>query len=285
MANMTAGRRTNVPHAGPINLAWAFVERQTNLWKRWWAWELVWLVYGVVNTLAVTFIADEAGRSGLLSGEAARDLALFLLIGTLGWAYLSAVIDDISMVMGIERWEGTIEHTLMAPAPRALHLTGMMIFALLHAVLRTLLIGGIALFFFDVDFSRADWGAAALVLAVGSVSACGLAIVAGVLPLLFPERGPQMTLMIQAALLLISGVYYSVDVLPGWLQAVSRGSPVTYILRGVRDAIQRGAGLSDLRDELALLALFGAILLPASMAVFNVAEHWAKKTGRLKRMG
>ena len=33
------------------------------LWKRYWAWELVWLVYGVVNTLAITFIANEAGRA------------------------------------------------------------------------------------------------------------------------------------------------------------------------------------------------------------------------------
>jgi ABC-2 type transport system permease protein len=271
--------------AGAVSLTWAFVERQTNLWKRWWAWEVVWLAYGVVNTLAVTFIADEAGRSGVVSPEAARDLALFLLIGTLGWAYLSAVIDDISMVMGIERWEGTIEHTLMAPASRALHLTGMMIFGVLHAVVRTVLIGGIALLFFDVDFSQADWWAAALVLAVGSVSACGLAIIAGVLPLLFPERGPQMTLVIQVSLLLISGVYYAVEVLPTWLQALSRLSPITYILDGVRGAIQDGESVSDLRGELAVLVLFGLVLVPLGLWTFNVAETWAKKTGRLKRMG
>ena len=46
--------------------AWAFVERQTNLWKRYWAWEVVWLVYGVVNTLAITFIAKQVGtRAGV----------------------------------------------------------------------------------------------------------------------------------------------------------------------------------------------------------------------------
>ncbi len=51
--------------SGPITLAWAFVERQTNLWKRYWAWECVWLVYGVVNTLAITFIAKQAEHEGL----------------------------------------------------------------------------------------------------------------------------------------------------------------------------------------------------------------------------
>src|SRR5438309_6343836 len=88
---------------GPVNLAWAFVGRQTNLWKRYWAWELVWLVYGVVNTLAITFIAKQAEHEGLATHDQASKLVLFLLLGTLVWAYLSAVLDDISLVVTWER--------------------------------------------------------------------------------------------------------------------------------------------------------------------------------------
>src|SRR5213080_4729860 len=83
---------------GPVNLIWAFVERQKNLWKRYWAWELVWLVYGVVNTLAITLIAEEVGQQDPAGAARAQELVLFLLIGTLVWAYLSAVIDDIGLV-------------------------------------------------------------------------------------------------------------------------------------------------------------------------------------------
>jgi ABC-2 type transport system permease protein len=279
-------RSTPARSLGAVNLTWAFVERQTNLWKRYWAWEVVWLVYGVVNTLAVTFIAEEAGQSNVLDPAAVQNLVLFLLLGTLAWAYLSAVIDDISMVLSWERWEGTIEHTLMAPVARVLHLTGMVIFAILHAILRTLLIGGIALLFFrEVDFSQSDWGAALLVLLLGSVSAAGLAIIAGVLPLLYPERGSQMTLVIQVSLLLISGVYYRIEVLPDWLQVLSRFSPLTYILDGIRGAIQEGQSVVDLRFELLVLTISGALLVPFGLLIFDAAERWAKKTGRLKRMG
>ncbi len=116
-----------------VNLGWAFVERQTNLWKRHWAWEVVWLVYGVVNTLAITFIAKQLTAEGVVSGQKANDLILFLLIGTLVWAYLSAVLDDISLVITWERWEGTIEHTLMAPVPRVAQLIGTATFGVLHA--------------------------------------------------------------------------------------------------------------------------------------------------------
>ncbi len=266
-------------------LSMAFVERQTNLWKRYWAWELVWLVYGVVNTLAITFIAEELGRRGETSADAANRLVLFLLIGTLVWAYLSAVLDDIGLVVGWERWEGTIEHTLMAPVRRSLHLLGMCVFAVVHGAARTLLIFAIALLFFDVDFSNVDWLGAGAVLVVGSVSVAALAVLSGVLPLLYPERGTQMTMMVQASLLLVSGVYYEVEVLPGWLQAFAFLSPATYILDGIRAAMIDGDGVASLGGTLGALALFGVALAPVSLAVFSWAEGYAKRTGKLKRQG
>ncbi len=270
--------------ARPV-LAWAFIERQKNLWKRYWAWELVWLVYGVVNTLAVTLIANQVGNSGLADKEAISRLVLFLLIGTLVWAYLSAVLDDISMVVQWERWEGTIEHTLMAPVERWLHLTGMVLFGILHGIVRTLLIFAIAVPFFTVHLGDADWLAATVVLFVGSFSVAGLAILAGILPMLYPERGQQMSMMVQAFVLLVSGVYYEVGVLPAWLRAFSYISPATYILDGIRGAIIDGKSVADVWPQIAALAGFGIGLIPGGIFLFAIAERWAKKTGRLKRQG
>ena len=274
-----------LPRPRRVALGWAFVERQTNLWKRYWAWEVVWLVYGVVNTLAITFIAREAEHAGTTTAAHVQRLTLFLLIGTLVWAYLSAVLDDMALVITWERWEGTIEHTLMAPVPRAVHLIGMSVFGLLHALVRTALILACSVPFFTVDFSRADWGAAAAVVAVGSVSLIGLGILTGILPMLYPERGEQMSFMVQAVVLLVSGVYYGVDVLPGWLRAVGHASPATYLLRGIRSAVLDGTGLGSQGRTLLVLALFGVVLVPLSLLAFGLAERWARRTGRLKRQG
>jgi ABC-2 type transport system permease protein len=126
---------------------------------------------------------------------------------------------------------------------------------------------------------------AAAVIAVGSISLIGLGILASILPLLYPERGEQMSFMVQALVLLVSGVYYSVDVLPGWLQVLSHVSPATYLLRGIRDALLNGSSVGHEAGNLAILALFGVVLVPLSLLVFGVAERWAKKTGRLKRQG
>ena len=285
MASLAQQRAPSLSGVGSARLAWAFVERQTNLWKRYWAWEVVWLVYGVVNTLAITFIAKQVGNTGSVSKTEVSHLVLFLLIGTLIWAYLSAVLDDISLVVTWERWEGTIEHTLMAPVPRALHLIGMSVFGVLHAMVRTMLIFAIAIPFFSIDFGGANWLTAAVVLLVGSFSIAGLAILAGVLPLLYPERGTQMSFMVQAIVLLVSGVYYQVSVLPAWLRIFSHVSPATYILDGIRGGIINGDSLADTWGTLLALGIFGAVLIPLGIFVFMAAEQWAKKTGQLKRQG
>ena len=268
-----------------LNLGWAFVERQTNLWKRHWAWEVVWLVYGVVNTLAITFIAKQLKTEGVVTGAQANRLTLFLLIGTLVWAYLSAILDDISLVITWERWEGTIEHTLMAPVPRVAHLVGTAAFGVMHALVRTTLIMVVALPFFTVDLSQANWPATAAVIVAGSFALIGLGILAGVLPLLYPERGEQLSFMVQSVVLLVSGVYYSVSTLPGWLQAVSRLSPATYLLHAIRQTLIEGASVGAVAGDIAVMVAFAIVLTPLSIWVFGAAERWAKRTGRLKRHG
>ena len=268
-----------------VGLGFAFIERQTNMWKRHWAWEIVWLVYGVVNTLAVTFIGKQLREEGVVAGDEANDLVLFLLIGTLVWAYLSAVLDDISLVVTWERWEGTIEHTLMAPVPRVTHLIGTATFGVIHGLLRTGMIMVVALPFFEVDLQHAQWGTALLVVLVGSFSLVGLGILAGLLPLVYPERGEQLSFMVQAVVLLVSGVYYSVETLPGWLRVASWFSPATYLLRSVRDALIEGRGLAGSAGDIGVLLVFAIVLIPLSITVFSAGERWAKRTGRLKRHG
>jgi ABC-2 type transport system permease protein len=268
-----------------VALGWAFVERQGNLWKRYWGWELAWIVYGVVNTLAITFIAKQAGQDGIASPGAVKNLTLFLLIGTLVWAYLSAVLDDMTLVIMWERWEGTIEHTFMTPVSRVVHLLSMAAFAVVHGVVRITVILCCALPFFNVDLSHTDLLVVIVTIALGSTSLIGLGILTSIMPMLYPERGEQLSFMVQALVLLLSGVYYGINVLPGWLQAVAHLSPATYMLRGIRAGVIDGSGFHAEASTLGWLILFGIVMVPGSIFAFTCAERWAKRTGRLKRQG
>jgi ABC-2 type transport system permease protein len=267
-----------------VNTAYAFFERNWNLTRRYFGWEVVWFVYSLVSALTILFIAAATER---ITGQAVDThfFVLYLLIGTTMWSYLSACFDIVAETIAWERWEGTIEYTLMAPVPRLLHLLGTCCYAVTYSIVRAALMFGVVVLIFGIELSQANFPVALVVVAVGSVSVIGLAIVAAVLPLLFTERGAQMTFVIHSSLLLISGVYAPVDVLPAWLQALSPFSPMTYILRSVRVALLEGGSLSDVSLDLLILTLMGIILVPTGLWVFRTAERYAKRTGRLKRSG
>jgi ABC-2 type transport system permease protein len=267
-----------------LNIAYAFFERNWNLTRRYIGWEVVWLVYSLVNALTILFIAAATER---ITGQPVdtRFFVLYLLIGTTMWSYLSAVFDVVAETISWERWEGTIEYTLMAPVPRWLHLIGTCCYAVTYSVMRALLIFAVVALMFNVDLGHANVLTVLVVIGVGSISVIGLAIVAAVLPLLFTERGAQMTFVIHSGLLLISGVYAPVDVLPVWLQVLSPLSPLTYTLRAVRAGLLEGAPPDAVAGDLVILALMGLFLVPAGLLVFRAAERFARRTGRLKRSG
>ncbi len=261
-----------------------FVERQKNLVKRYWMWEVVWLVYSLVSVLSIGYLAEGLDRLG---GSAVdiRRAQLYLLVGALLWAYLSIVFIEISFSVMWERWEGTIEYTFMAPVRRLTHLLGICAFALLYGFIRTVIVLLTAVLLFHLDLSHANLVSAAITLAVSTLPLVGLGILASVLPLLSPERGEQMTVAVQGVLLLASGVYYPTSVLPGPLQWLARVNPLTYTLDGMRAALIGGRGLVALAPDLLALLLMGVVLIPLGLLMFGWAERRAKRLGLLKRSG
>jgi len=113
----------------------------------------------------------------------------------------------------------------------------------------------------------------------------GFGVVAAVMPLLSPEKGQQVTYIVSALLLLVSGVYYPVSVLPGWMQSLATVSPVTYGLEGSRAALQHGAGIADLWGSIWPLLIMGFVFVPLGIWIFHLGEIYAKRTGKLKRSG
>ena len=110
-------------------------------------------------------------------------------------------------------------------------------------------------------------------------------MVAAVMPLLSPEKGQQVTSIVTAILLLVSGIYYSVDVLPGWLQPLAKLSPVYYALDGIRETLLDGATLGSQWSNIWPLLIMGVVFPPLGLWLFQRGEHYAKRTGLLKRAG
>jgi ABC-2 type transport system permease protein len=259
------------------------VERNTYLVRRYVWWEVAFFLWTVANTLTIVFIAEGIEASGGQI-DVERTTAV-LLIGAVIWAYLGMIFEILTETVAWERWEGTIEYTFMAPLSRPVHLTGMGLFAIAYGLVQSVLLFTVVAFFFDLSLPNANFVAALVVLAVASISFVGIGMMTSVLPLISPEKGTQLGFIAQGILLVVSGVYYPVTVLPEWMQWLATISPATYALEGVRDAILEGDGLAELTDEIWPLLVIGAVSIPVGLAVFGLGERYAKRHGKLKRSG
>lgn len=263
---------------------YAFVGRSFSLTKRYWPWEITWLMYSVAMVLSIGFLAVGMER---ISGAKVpvNKVLVYLLTGSVLWQYLSELFWETSNMMSFERWEGTIESTFMAPVSRVSHLLGMSISAACYAGMRFLLLVGVCLLAFHLDLSKANLLGALVVLGIASLSLVGLGLMAACLPLIYTEKGTQMTSVVEACLLMVSGVYYPIEVLPHWLRFLSQFSPMTYTLHGMRAALLEGAGLQRLSGDLLPLAATAVVLVPLGLRVFGWAEAYCKRHGKLKRSG
>ena len=260
-----------------LKASYAFVERNFFLTRRYWGWEVAFLVYSAAGALSISFIGAQLGDSRLL---------LTLMVGAIFWNYLSVVFSWIAETIAVERWEGTLEYTMMAPVHRSTHLLGSVAYAMVFGLVHTAaILLAMLVFFPNLALTSANPVTVVSFFILGSFSFVGIAMLAAILPLLYVERGAQMTFVLQSVLLLVSGVYYPIDVLPGWMQVLSHLSPATYAIDGVRKGLIDGTPVSQLVGNIWPLVVMGIVMIPVGLWSFGRAERYAKRTGKLKRVG
>jgi len=265
-----------------IGLSGVF-ERNVYLVKRYFWWDVAFFVWTVANTLTIVFIAEGIESTG---GQIdVGRVTTILLVGAVVWAYLGIIFEILTETVAWERWEGTIEYTFMAPLSRPIHLFGMGLFAIVYGIIRAILLFGVVALFFDVNVGGANFIAALVILLIASIPFIGIGMMTAVLPLISPEKGTQLGFIAQGILLVVSGVYYPVSVLPEWMQWLATISPATYALDGMRDAILEGDGITMMWDEIWPLIVIGLVSIPLGLEVFRRGERYAKQHGKLKRSG
>lgn len=262
----------------------AFILRDVDLTKRYLGWDVVWLVYNLINAAIIGLIGVSSGAAPSYVPHG-QPYIFYLLIGAIMWSYMSVLFIIVAETVAWERWEGTLEYTFMAPIHRLTHLFGVCAFAVLYGIVRIILMLLVLVLVFHLNLSHANLLSGIVILVIGSFAMVGMGLIGAVLPLLSPEKGAQATHIILAVILLVSGVYYPVEVLPKWLQPVAFISPAYWALTGQRKALLEGAPLWQLWDVLGALVLTGLAFVPIGYMVFTWGERYAKRVGLLKRSG
>jgi len=130
----------------------------------------------------------------------------------------------------------------------------------------TFLTLGIALTVFDVHLTM-NWPRYLLVLVAGTLGSMALGT-AITLVVRRPSSAGNLASILAMAMMFLSGVYFPVELLPGYLRTVSRGLPLTYMVEAMRDA----TGVADMHPT-RFWALTGALLATAVLLLPALARY------------
>ncbi|WP_089902733.1 ABC transporter permease [Loktanella fryxellensis] len=195
----------------------------------------------------------------------------FLAPGILIMTVIQNAFANTSSSLASAKVGGNIVDTLMPPLSAAELLAGYLWGAVVRGLIVAVVIAAGAFLLLGVPVLHPAWMLAFVTL--GSMFMGGLGMIAGI----FANKFDQLSAIsnfIVTPLSFLSGTFYSIDALPGLLQAASHANPFFYIIDGVRHGM---IGVSDSSPWLGL-----AVVVAANVVVQAVVWRWLDRGYRLK---
>ncbi|MEW8506215.1 MAG: ABC transporter permease [Candidatus Thiodiazotropha sp.] len=148
-----------------------------------------------------------------------------------------------------------IEELLIAPVPHWVILSGYVIGGVARGTMVGVLVTIISLFFTDLSIN--SYGLTLLVFVLTSV----LFALAGFINAVYAKTFDDISIVptfVLTPLTYLGGVFYSIELLPGFWQQISLVNPVLYMVNTFRFGI---LGISDIDVALALMIILGFIAI------------------------
>jgi ABC-2 type transport system permease protein len=204
----------------------------------------------------------------------------FILIGLAFSRYMTLSMSTFSNSIREGQMMGTLEIMLLSPTRLSKILLSSSIWAYLFTSLQIVLFLALGVVIFGVDLGGANVVTALIVLALSIVSFAGIGMISAAFIMVL-KKGDPIAFALSGLSVLLAGVYYPVDVLPGGLQAISKALPLTYSLEGTRGALQHGYTLSQTWPQIQALIIFAVVLVPLAFLAFRMAVKRARAEGTL----
>ena len=226
---------------------------------------------------AFYFLARAIGPSFRPQG---LDYFPFLLVGTGFYTFMLMSINAFLNIVQQAQQTGTLEvlMTTSTPAPTLVLLSAVSAFA--GNALQLAFYIGAGFVLFGAPLQHFDLFGALVVFIFSVAIAVAIGIFAAALQLAI-QKGSAVVWLMGSGAWFMTGTLFPVTTLPPYLRAISRWIPITHSLDGMRMALLEGQPLSALAHEVAVLALFSAVLLPSSVWLFSRVLRQARLNGTL----
>jgi ABC-2 type transport system permease protein len=204
----------------------------------------------------------------------------FVVVGLLILQVLNFVLQGPAGRLRQELVAGTLERLATSPFGATGALTASLVFPLLNALVLGTAMLGVAALVFDVPVR---WSTAPLAIPISVLGALafapfGLLLMAVVLVVKQAAAGSTWVI---AGISLVAGLYFPVELLPGWIRWAAAVQPFTPTVDLLRNTLV-GTPLPDpFWVALVKLVAFAAVLLPSSLAVVRFAVRVGRHRGTL----
>ncbi len=185
---------------------------------------------------------------------------------------------DVAYVLLFDMWSKSIKNTFIAPV-RSYHLVfGALLFGILRGCVVFLILVVVSHYLFGFNFLVGGPVPVIIFLAGVFTTAAIIGIIVCISILTFGQKADVAAWSLSGLILLVSGIYYPVNVLPGPLQAAARAIPLTYFLEYYRSVFIPEP------HNLALGASLAVLYLVVGLILFDRAIERARRTGIMLRL-
>lgn len=242
-----------------------------------WGFMLVRLSVPVFMIATAWALSRIASPGGLVAGLGYGDYVGYVALGFAFFSMLTATLFEVGERVHREMVQGTLETVLLTPASRLAWLIGGALGSLAISLLDVALVILYYVSFFggSIHVAGIPYAALALVLSLAGMTGMGIALAGLVVNLKEPHA---FNVMLTPFLMLLSGMMFPAEALPGPLYTLSRLIPVTHGIEAVRSSLLLGATDPGPLIVLGLEALAYTVL---GLAVFRLLEARARRGGGL----
>jgi ABC-2 type transport system permease protein len=204
---------------------------------------------------------------------------LYIVIGNILLLPSINGLSGVSMTIGNERQFGALSYLLGSPAPRGPIFLGRAFFHVLDGLITVMVALPVAMLFFHLDLSQANFALLFFCVLLIAFSASGMGFILGSISLVTRD-GWMITSTLAMALYVLVGVNFPVDLLPDGLKLLAYCLPMTRGIMAARLALA-GANWLTVAPLIYGEALVGALYTLAGYRLFLFIERRSMALGSL----
>ncbi|MGD6806310.1 MAG: ABC transporter permease [Candidatus Bathyarchaeia archaeon] len=191
----------------------------------------------------------------------------FIAPGMMMMTVMMSVMTGLPGAITHERELGTLDGVMVAPINRLSIILGKTLAQLTRGLLQGFIIMVLAMALFGVTIQ----GNIALViglLLLGVFSFVGLGIALTSLAK-DQETATMIMMTIMFPMMFLSGIFFPVKMMPGFMQTISSFLPLTYASDAMRKVMVLAADIPQISTDLIVLVVFGIVMLAIAVPLFK----------------